>query len=200
MNKSKFPWPFALINIAIIVVIAIWSRIAISPKPLITSIGELVGFAVFVIGFGILGALLLIGLSLAYQGIVYAIFKGVIKRKAIWLLLFLLPATLIAANSIYSSNPRVKARSIVEDGRLAELPNTATGIRVHARGGFFTGEQYLRFQASSEEINEFIFNSPSLVGVEPRLYSKASDRYFSPSQNDPDWFSPDLTDKGRVYV
>ena len=155
MNKSKFPLPYALINIAIILVVAIWSRIAISPKPLITSIGELVGFAVFVIGFSISGALLFIGLSLAYQGIIYAIFKGVIKQKAIWLLLFLLPATLVVANFIYSSNPRVKARSILEDGRLAELPNTATGIRVHASGGFFTGEQYLRFETSPKEINEY---------------------------------------------
>ena len=157
--------------------------------------------------------LFLMLLSGIVQGIVYLIFKWFKTPMIIWTILFLSPSLYFTSNEVYYSLPRVKAAGIIRDGRLAQIPGSSKNLKAYGWSGLFSGEGFLRFEASPEEIQEFIDNSPSLKGVAPKIYSEekmyipypsnydgdSTHDYFTPKAMAPEWFKEELRNKGRVY-
>jgi hypothetical protein len=112
-------------------------------------------------------------------------------------------------------------QSILEDGRLAQLPDSAFGVKAEGWSGMFTGEDYMMFKAEPEDIEKFITESPSLKEVEPELFSAEKQYMPYPEKDDfesdeeflehqkhsyyhlgdylPQWYRPMIRNKGRRY-
>jgi len=82
-----------------------------------------------------------------------------------------------------------QVKHILCDGRLADLPPSATDVKVHSWEGFFTGGHYLMFRASPEDIEKFLATSRSLT---PTSKSLSQDPLA------PDWFTLN-TSAGRLF-
>ena len=110
--------------------------------------------------------------------------------------------------------PTVKAPEILNAVNLAELPSSATDIKVHSWRKLFAGEDLLMFRASSQDIEAFVKDSPALKGVEPQEFSEEyqylpypdgfvkvdpKHEYFSPRRGSASWFVPAVREKGRRY-
>jgi len=112
-----------------------------------------------------------------------------------------------------------KAEKVLTAGRLAHLPDSAVDVHVWGWHSMFTGEDFLMFKASPEDINDFVMNSKSLNGLEvedindlhmylPRSQHPLSadvdiDEYYKHKYyidlERPDWWKPTIKIKGRVY-
>ena len=107
--------------------------------------------------------------------------------------------------------------AILQDGRLAQLPASATEINAAGWSGFFTGEDFLAFRASPQDIEAFLTGSPSLKGATPEVFSPAHMRlprpahgshesleraheYYDPEALQPSWFDTAVRVKGRRYL
>ncbi|AQQ71660.1 hypothetical protein SMSP2_02037 [Limihaloglobus sulfuriphilus] len=75
-------------------------------------------------------------------------------------------------------------QSIIEDGRLAQLPESAFGVKAEGWSSMFTGDDYMMFKADPEDIEKFIADSPSLKGIEPELFSPEKQYMPYPEKDD----------------
>ena len=82
-----------------------------------------------------------------------------------------------------------RVEHVLRDGRLADLPPSATDVRVHSWAGFFTGEHYLMFRASPEDIQRFLSASCGL---------RSSSQGISDDPMAPAWFTPSKA-VGRLF-
>ena len=118
-------------------------------------------------------------------------------------------------------SPAERTERILRAGRLADLPESATEVKVYGWGGIFTGEDYLMFRATHEDIEKFIAKSPSLKGATPEIFdsehmhlpyqkeeeyytdeeleNRYKQKYFFPSHMDPKWYDLTIKVKGRKY-
>jgi len=97
---------------------------------------------------------------------------------------------------------------IREVAGIAELPPSATGLRI-GRSGWSAGRVFiLRFNASPAEIEAFLATSPVLRGSTPISYSAAypltpdlaaAGDVLSGHPDWPSWFDPWLRKAGRMY-
>jgi hypothetical protein len=123
-----------------------------------------------------------------------------------------------ANNPSKSESPKKVARSVIEYGRLSKLPKSATDIKGYAWSSPFSGEWFLSFKASPEDIQAFIDASQSIKDLEPQVFNskrqylprphplpedfylnESGHEYFSPSPSAPSWYDPTLNTKGRKY-
>jgi len=172
----------------------------------------------------------LAGIVLIFQAIAYRLLHARIHYKPFWMVLSLLPAIMLGANSLYQAllrggalrhalMPTVRAQRILEYGRLASLPESATDIMVHDWSSPFSGEWYLCFCASPEDIERFLAESPSLQGQSCETFSRDRMRlpislradehgisavdahmYFIPGSRAPEWFNTEIRERGRRYA
>lgn len=117
-----------------------------------------------------------------------------------------------------------KPQAILKAGRLAELPESATDIKAEGWSGIFTGEDYLIFRATPEDIEKFIANSPSIKDVAPEIFNSGHMYLPQPENTDfeneidfenymkhkyyyrhsgylgpPPWYEPTIRANGRMY-
>jgi hypothetical protein len=103
-----------------------------------------------------------------------------------------------------------KIKYLLEDGRLAPLPENAKNVQIHGWSGLFTGCKYIKFESDKNGIDQFINRSPSLQGVTPAIfngehmllpYKKDSYKheYFMKPSSMPDWYSPTIKKQGRRF-
>ncbi len=130
-----------------------------------------IGIGIFVCIFGF------------YQYLLYGHLRTKAGHWAIWSILALLPVVLFGARSVYHSLPSVRAQQILGTGELASLPQSASAITVYTWWTPFSGEDYLKFRASREDIEAFVAKSPILKGAEYSDYSTARMRLLDRSRN-----------------
>lgn len=134
------------------------------------------------------------------------------KTIGLTILVFLIVASYITIVNI-PKNPQKEASAILSSGRLANLPESATNIKVKSWSGLFTGGGFLTFQAKREEIEKFISNSPSIKNVKSENFNKEhmylsnpdydnfdeKHEYFCKHEDWPDWYDPTIKNEGRFY-
>ena len=131
--------------------------------------------------------------------------------------LMLLSCSSLASDLTASTKKTISVA--LENGRLSELPKSATKIMAYEWGGLFTGEQFIRFEASADDIEKFVSSSPSIKDVKPEYFTaerqlipypdEVSDdflvnkdrrhEYYFRDRQAPDWFEPTIKMKGREY-
>lgn len=165
------------------------------------------------IGIGIF-----VGIFSFYQYLLYGHLRTKVHHWTIWSTLALFPVVLFGARSVYHSLPSVRAEQILGTGELAGLPQSAAAITVYTWSTPFSGEEYLRFQASREDIEAFVANSPILKGAEYSDYSTAKMRlldgtrkaslggngapdieYIRHHQTAPPWYMQEIRWRARRY-
>ena len=165
-----------------------------------------------------IGSLFWLFISLGYQALIYQLFKARIRGNLLWGILFLLPVIGLGTNSLYHSLPRVMASEILTYGRLAPLPESARDVKADSWSSPFSGEWFLRFRATPEDIEGFLNTSPSIRGQEYVRFSPERMRlawprerirefppqgdgheYFIPGSLAPGWYSPQIRQRGRGY-
>ena len=114
-----------------------------------------------------------------------------------------------------------KPKAVLKAGRLAKLPQSAADIKAEGWSGIFTGEDYLMFCATPEDIEKFIAESPSIKDTEPEIFSldkmylpyyEPNDftddkdwetyfrhKYFFRHKSQPQWYNIEIRLKGRRY-
>ncbi len=157
--------------------------------------------------------------SLIYHLVAYLILQKVrIRNQFLWAIVFVIPVILLRGHDLPYDSHEVRAASILTYGRLADLPESATDLKVYSWSSPFSGEWYLKFKASSEDIDEFIKNSPSLKDQEcikyspekmrlltPRdrekrmEYEQTGHKLFYPRSLSPKWYRPEIRVHGREY-
>jgi hypothetical protein len=125
---------------------------------------------------------------------------------------------LLGARSTYNSLPSVRAQQILTSAGLGALPESATGITVYAWWTPMSGEDYLKFHASPEDIGLFVTKAPILKGAEHWDYSRAKMRlldrentaptegsgasdheYILHHRTVPPWYMEEIRWKARSY-
>lgn len=96
--------------------------------------------------------------------------------------LFLLPVILISTHAVYCAWPSVRAAQILSNGELAPLPPSAKQIKVHTWSSPMSGEEYLTFSATRDDIEQFLSTSPILRDVEYLEHSEGEVTLFYPRQ------------------
>lgn len=214
---KTFPWKYAGLNTLLVLMAFAVDRINRSVIPVVDSVSEGIDAFFFLLLFTLPGVFVVVLGSLIYQGLLYKLLHRIVKWKTAWLSLFLLPSIAVCSHMIYASSSTVQVQRVLKAGRLARLPADATDVRVYLWSGIFTGAKYLRFRASSQSIDRFINNSPSLSKVEPERFSKqnmhvpypddfesprspqTAHDYFHRDTIAPSWFSEELRNSGRLY-
>jgi hypothetical protein len=160
----------------------------------------------------------LIGVSLGYQMLIFHLLKKRIRKALSWWILFLLPSMAIGSISFYYAIPSVQARVILSHAELAHLPKSAHGIKLYTWASPMSGEEFLKFKASRDDIELFLAASPILKGKECVSYTidkmrlpypedygakeehlNTAHEYFSPDHSAPDWYKGELKGTGRRY-
>ena len=139
--------------------------------------------------------------------------------KKIILLIVLLLALIYAGLRTYEKTPSVAARRVLSYARLAPLPESCSDLKVYRWSTPISGEDYISFKASKEDIEKFIANSPALQDKEPEVYSAERmriripedygtkeehfntpyDEYWRPRPATPEWYDGELKGNGRIY-
>lgn len=216
-NQIPFPWLFAVLNIIIIFIICISTREMIQHF-LNASVSFLISYICIESIFAFIATGILSGISLLYQTALYYFLKKKLKNIFVWAILFLIPAVALGTNSLFHTLPRVKAMRILSYGRLASLPESAHDIKEYSWSFLFSGEWFLRFSASSEDIETFINNSKSIRGQDYEIYSsermklpypqdieksieyqEAGHVTYFPDPSAPDWYIQNIDNKAREY-
>jgi ABC-type multidrug transport system fused ATPase/permease subunit len=211
--ETPFPLRFCILNgvILFLICVASWEMLKLISHGAFSII-------LFDAILAALGAAFLIGLSLPYQVIIYRLFRTRIRHNLLWAILFLLPAIIFGSISFYQSLPTVRAPKVLSYGRLAPLPESASDIKVYSWSSLFAGEWFLRFSATSEDIEDFLNMSPSIKDAECVMYSREKMRlpypedywqnnkysqdgheYFDYHQTEPGWYKPEIRGRGRYY-
>lgn len=142
------------------------------------------------------------------------------KRAFPWKLLvaFIAVLVLVAAVGMLAGilGTGGNLRHALEMGRLAKLPDSATGVMVGGTGDTDNVTLYLRFAAPPEDIDKFIADSFGVGHLPPKALgpdhmclpatARSTDAdeaarhvYFGPDARYP-WFDPTVRTKGRLYV
>jgi hypothetical protein len=218
-NEASFPWSFSIINgIIIFIVLSLSGNI----YTLLSHFSTSMIFSMILIEaiFVAFPAAFLIGISLSYQAIIYRLFRTRIRSTLLWAILFLLPAIALSGDLFYRHLPKVAANRILAHGELAPLPESATDIKVYTWSSPMSGEEFLRFSATPDDIEVFLNTSPILKRAECKKYSKDkmrlpyskdyfnkfekhyndSHEYFSPERDAPEWYIEELRGVGRRYT
>ncbi|UCG55877.1 MAG: hypothetical protein JSU70_13515 [Phycisphaerales bacterium] len=167
---------------------------------------------IFVFGFFSWGLLI-------YQFVLHQLLRRRITRPVVWVILFVLPAVLIGGWSLSYSLPSAQAGRILSNANLAPLPKSATDVKAYVWSSPFSGEEFLRFRASPEEIERFLRESPILQGVECERFSKermrlpaeaglekwrpyeqAGHETFIPRSTTPVWYKQEIRSPARRYI
>ena len=161
-----FTWRFFLLNAILLLLNGLTSMILLEVLFNDSFLFFLIeaAFPVFFCGF-------LSFLSLPFHAILFGLLRKKLKNEMLLAVLFIIPAILLGGNDLYQSFPIVRARSVLFDGRLAALPDSATDIKVYHWSGIFSGESFLKFSAEPKDINVFLRSSPSIKGQQCRQYS-----------------------------
>jgi hypothetical protein len=136
-----------------------------------------------------------------------------VSKKLIGLIILVLIVVvgLIIANK--PSNTEEDVARILKDGRLYSLPKSASNVKTEGMGGLFTGEGFLSFQATREDIEIFVSNSPSIKNVKPESFNEShmylaypeddnfeeKHKYFYKHKHWPKWYDPTIKNEGRLY-
>ncbi|MHC4103464.1 MAG: DUF4190 domain-containing protein [Planctomycetota bacterium] len=122
----------------------------------------------------------------------------------------------------YDSLPSVNIKRTLGAGRLADLPKTATDVKIDGWHSLFTGEDYIRFKAAPEDIEKFISDSPSIKEITPKVFTSEHmhlpqpdtrrfeseedwedfdkhEYYYGDGPYCPKWYDPTIKTKGRLY-
>jgi hypothetical protein len=152
-----------------------------------------------------------------YQVLLHILLAVRIKSRITWTVLLLWPIVLIGGVSLYRSLPLQRAQTILANAELASLPESATEIKVFTWSTPFSGEEFLRFRASREDIESFLAESPILRLAECQYYSKDRMRLIYPDdsayngkyredgheyffdKSAPPWYIQEIKGPGRRY-
>jgi hypothetical protein len=219
-NEILFPWRFSILNGAMIFLILVFSGNIYMLKSHF-SLSMLFSVLVFNGIFAAFPTAFFIILSLIYQLIIYRFLRARIKSFLLWAILFLAPAIALGGDLFYKHIPKVAANRILAHGELAQLPAYATEIKVYTWSTPMSGEEFLRFSATADDIKVFLESSPILKNKECQKYSKDKMRvpfsedffnnvnfseefpdpneYFNPDPQAPDWYIEELRGAGRRY-
>ncbi len=114
--------------------------------------------------------------------------------------LFLIVALLIPAVLLFSfvrAWYRVDSDEILTKARLSELPNSIENLTVETRHPTFNQRWlFMRFQAEPNDIHRFISSSP---GIDPNRSRPLNAATAPDSEDNPDWWSMNLSLPGRAY-
>ncbi|MHC4075230.1 MAG: hypothetical protein ACYSRR_03495 [Planctomycetota bacterium] len=140
--------------------------------------------------------------------------SGWLKTKVITIIALVL-SVLVLLPTALNSIPSVKIAKILSAGRLSDLPESATEIKVEGWSSMFAGMDYIKFRATSEDIEKFIKQSPSINNLSPEIFSR--EHMYLPSSEltdfgenyykhkyyvlagEPPWYEPVIRIKGRMY-
>ncbi len=134
----------------------------------------------------------------------------------VYLIAGCLLVTLLGAcsRSDLKSTNNSNLKTTLKLGRLAAIPDSATDLRIDGTSNLFSSTYYIRFQASAEDIDEFVRHSPGLNGVLPTRFDanhqhlpfpkkgeigNADHEYFGVDERYP-WFNPIINTRGRKYI
>lgn len=174
--------------------------------------GDLMGLIDRVIVFGLAYVLLR-----AFRHAVHHDFKHRVTSTRVWALVFISPAVLIGGYLTYRALPASRARAILAYADLAPLPPSARHVRSYRWSSPMSGEKFLRFAASAEDIERFLQESPILRGKKCERYTAERMRlpypndfgreehftgstvYFGPSPTTPSWYKEEVRGRGRRY-
>jgi hypothetical protein len=174
--------------------------------------GDLMGLVNSVIIFGLAYVLLR-----AFRHAVHHDFKHRVSSTRVWAVVFISPAVLIGGYFTYRALPASRARAILAYADLARLPPSARHVRSYRWSSPMSGEKFLRFAASAEDIERFLQESPILRGKKCERYSAERMRlpypddfgreehftgstvYFTPSLTAPSWYREEVRGRGRRY-
>ncbi|MHC4573302.1 MAG: DUF4190 domain-containing protein [Planctomycetota bacterium] len=106
-----------------------------------------------------------------------------------------------------------RPESILRAARLADLPNSATNVRAEGWSALFTGEDYLMFQATPQDINNWVAQLSSIRNSIPETFNsdhmhlpyKADRKYYTrheyyfPMSSNPQWYDLTIRVNGRKY-
>jgi len=224
--EARFPWAFCVLNGVLLLLLCIVGPIVMRAQSANGNLHEtmrLLGRGLddmMALLSGIFVFLWSLGPSLVCQALAHRLLKRKITSRAIWGILFLLPAITIGGGWFYCSTPIAQARATLARGELARLPKSATDIRVYMWSSPFSGEEFLRFRATPEDIEKFLKESPILRGAKCRKYSKDRMRlkqpedywqrlmeyredqheYFHPDPSTPDWYKQEIRSPARSYM
>lgn len=212
-TTQPFPWRFYFLNSILLLLVGLTSPIMLE-----VLFNDTFQYFLIKVAFAVFSCGLLSLLSLPFQGIFYELLRKKIKNELQWAILFLIPAFLLGGISLYQSLPRVRARTVLSDGRLAALPESATDIKVYSWSFIFSGESFMKFSANPEDINVFLNSSPSINGQQCQRYSlermrlpypkdsrklmeynEAGHELFIPDSMAPDWYDTQIRIRGRSY-
>jgi hypothetical protein len=140
-------------------------------------------------------------------------------KRLVWIAAVLLAGFVILAS--FSFRTRVwtggteLAMEFLARSPLGPLPAGATNVLFHRWGGPFTGEAFLRFELSPEEIETFIRERAEIASMKPKETYSAEHpllpwpndesklsldaRYYGASGRPPDWWAPTILGTGRMY-
>lgn len=122
--------------------------------------------------------------------------------------------SIVARNNFNNEIAKNMLKSARHIGRLAELPGSNTNFKIATEGSAFTRSFYITFNASLEDIEKLILNSPGLKDIKPKIYSEEymlieykSDEeeidynhdFFLRREGVPEWYIPAIKIKGRKY-
>jgi hypothetical protein len=208
----RFPWKPCLLNGVALWLVCLASREMLD---LIRSGALLI--IIFKIVFASIAAGLLIGVSFGYQMLIFHLFKKRTKRALSWCILFLLPSMVIGSVSAYYAIPSVQANIILSHAELAYLPKSAHDIKVYTWASPMSEEEFLKFKASRNDIEQFLTSSPILKGKKcvnytkdkmrlpyPKDYGRKEEHFNTPhayyhsSPSAPDWYIENLKDLAGV--
>ena len=105
----------------------------------------------------------------------------------------------VVAIAFWPLSVNAKAQRALELARLADLPASATAIKADGTSNLFTMTYLLRFEASVEDIEQFLAGSPGLHDLAPT--DIASDPFIGGySDSRYPWFDPPVDGPGRYFA
>lgn len=223
-SQDRFPLRFSLLSALII-----FLTIVVGRQLIMMSSGVEYWIVVLNVFMCIVAWFFIFGVFLIYHALVYHFLRKRIKHNLIWATIFVLPVILLCGFLLYDSlrarsififesQPSKKAQRILSHAEMAILPDSATDIQVYTWSSPFSGEEFLSFKASQNDINMFLKESPILLGLECQIYSKERMRlkypkyygtkeehfqfrhdYFNPDPSAPSWYNPEIRGRGKRY-
>lgn len=141
---------------------------------------------------------LLLWASFLWHLVLYGLLRRRIANLVVWAVLFLLPCT-IGAKILYESRPSVRVRALLQYAQLAPLPGSATGVRYYSWSSPFSGEDFLRFTADPDDIEQFLAESPALKGKQPETSPADREGIEVLDGQAPAWYDLELKGPFRIY-
>jgi len=221
---SPFPvWPAVVGGVTLLVILVvglIWFRRA--PGQEAGTVGLTFFLRVVMAGFAL--GLGFLGQTILWRDVCRRLTCGATRG-----LLLLLPAVVLGAAWLALTgydhrtlsrkyDPVKRSPEVLDRAGLAALPTSARDVRVHSWAFMMSGKYTLRFTAESNDIEQFLAASPSLEGVQLRVYSSkrmllrggayvgifdrqdAHGNEYLPSEPDvPSWYQQEIRGSGRRY-